>query len=374
MEKSSSAICIVLGVILVYLSFFGLTGLSIPFALSQGFTDTFNDGSMDTTRWEVMSVGGQTVNEQSGQLQINPDGSGQQCGGYVTKDAYDLSNGGTITVDLIKVRQTTRLVAAVLEIATHKITSSRNDMIDDHYRIQVDAETYVKVLKRISGLTTKIGERNAVPSQLRIIVSDGSISLGAHYYGAWHEVGTEPCGMALRSVYVYLLSGYSTTNNIGEVSFDNFMLTSGGGPPPSDKGDLNVKGYYDGVAVSCTDVYYIGSSGSSSPITVIADGHTWYSIAVGSYTVYGSYQGTKTSDSVSVQSGKTVYAQLDFGGSPPPPPNGDGDFFEWINQIFTNPTVKSVLLIGGIGLAGIGFIGLVIPRRRTYTPASPHYY
>lgn len=86
-------------------------------------------------------------------------------------------------------------------------------------------------------------------------------------------------------------------------------------------GHLSVVGYYNGTAVNCTDVYYEGPEGTTSPINMTDFGHLWRNIQPGEYTVYGTFNSIETNTVTTVfPYEKASFAQLDFGGAPPPSP------------------------------------------------------
>lgn len=90
------------------------------------------------------------------------------------------------------------------------------------------------------------------------------------------------------------------------------------GKTDNNTGSLFISGYYDGELVNFTEVYYRGPEGSSK-INVSASGHIWYHILPGTYTVFGTFNGTEKSTSAVISPGEVTYTQLDFGGIPAPP-------------------------------------------------------
>ncbi|NHJ14742.1 MAG: hypothetical protein EAX95_13765 [Candidatus Thorarchaeota archaeon] len=86
----------------------------------------------------------------------------------------------------------------------------------------------------------------------------------------------------------------------------------------NNTGTLFVTGYYDGILVNLTEVYYRGPEGSPR-INVSESGYAWYHLLPGTYTIFGTYNGIEKSIVASIGAKQVTYAQLDFGGAPPPP-------------------------------------------------------
>ncbi|MFW9992315.1 MAG: hypothetical protein ACFFD4_09735 [Candidatus Odinarchaeota archaeon] len=89
------------------------------------------------------------------------------------------------------------------------------------------------------------------------------------------------------------------------------------GKSVNNTGSLYVVGYYDGLPVNCTGVFFRGPEGSPK-INISESGYVWYNVLPGSYAVNGTYNGTERSEEVVVNPGKITYTELDFGGKPPP--------------------------------------------------------
>ncbi|MFW9962509.1 MAG: hypothetical protein ACFFCX_03035 [Candidatus Sifarchaeia archaeon] len=89
------------------------------------------------------------------------------------------------------------------------------------------------------------------------------------------------------------------------------------GKTENNTGSLFISGYYEGELVNLTEVYYRGPEGSNKT-SVSAVGHIWYHLLPGTYTIFGTFNGTEKSTDAVVNPGEVTYAQLDFGGVPPP--------------------------------------------------------
>ncbi|MFW9812255.1 MAG: hypothetical protein ACFFF9_07315 [Candidatus Thorarchaeota archaeon] len=89
------------------------------------------------------------------------------------------------------------------------------------------------------------------------------------------------------------------------------------GKTENNTGILFISGYYDGELVNLTEVYFRGPEGSTK-VNVSASGHIWYHLLPGTYTIFGTFNGTEESTVASISPGEVTYAQLDFGGVPAP--------------------------------------------------------
>jgi hypothetical protein len=89
------------------------------------------------------------------------------------------------------------------------------------------------------------------------------------------------------------------------------------GKTDNNTGSLFISGYYDGELVNLTEVYYRGPEGSTK-INVSASGQIWYHLLPGTYTIFGTFNGTEKSTDAVVIAGQVTYAQLDYGGTSAP--------------------------------------------------------
>jgi hypothetical protein len=89
------------------------------------------------------------------------------------------------------------------------------------------------------------------------------------------------------------------------------------GKTDNNTGSLFISGYYNGELVNLTEVYYRGPEGSTK-INVSASGYIWYHLLPGTYTIFGTFNGTEKSTDAEVNPGQVTYAQLDYGGVPAP--------------------------------------------------------
>jgi hypothetical protein len=348
LKKKLSVALIIVGLILVSLGLFGTQGFT--FAVVNPWSDNFNDNSLDTTRWTAWGSAG-TVKEESQRLRFLFSGSGA-CG-VITIDSMNLANNYvSITV-----------VTFPTETFALRISTGNSGSFDFY--------DYVKVITG-STIPNRLLVRRTLSDGVDKIVKDSTfttatgamkIAIGsqADFYDNGNLIFSEPYALSTKNVYIWIY-GYSASSTSWTLEVDDFLTTGSGTP----LGSLNVKGYYDGVTVAMTNVYYLAPDGSTSPlVSVSAAGYTWTDLAVGSYTVYGTYQGTPKQSTVTVSSGLTAYAQLNFGGSTPPVT----DLLQWLKDVLNNPIVKNGMLFGGATCLGIGVVTLVYPKKK-----QPYYY
>lgn len=187
---------------------------------TQGWSDNFNDNSMDTAKWEKLQVNGATASETTGQLAVTvPSGTGWAQAGYVTKYAYNVKDCKTT----ITVSDFGDLDEMTLQICTTKTTSSDPFSENNWYRIlkaRYDSKVYVQ--NKINGvLSTKVATNWAsATGELTIDICDGSIAL----YENGNMRYAEPYALSSYNCYIYaftstLKSGASRTDK-----FDNFAL------------------------------------------------------------------------------------------------------------------------------------------------------
>jgi hypothetical protein len=138
-------------------------------------------------------------------------------------------------------------------------------------------------------------------------------------------------------------------------------------------GTLRVFASYNGayvvasiIATGPQTVFGSTTTSSTNPLAFI--------VTAGTYTVSGSYSsGSVAPQTVTVPAGGSVDVNLDFGGSPPP--NGTLDqILAKIKEIFRTPSVKQLLLVIGMGMAGIGGLMFILPEKHATAPPPPRYY
>jgi hypothetical protein len=176
-----------------------------------------------------------------------------------------------------------------------------------------------------------------------------------------------------------------------EVYWDNLYLQEGTTPPPST-GTIQVNAqYYSGawIPVPQTVTVTVTCDGSQKQVPATFSGLAvgshiinlvTTSITVSSGVTYSFSQwedsSTATTRQVSVASGeaKTLCAYYSQGTTPPPPPPPPtDDWFELIKQYFQNAVLKSIFVLAGVLLTGIGVIGL-LPHRKTSQRPTPYPY
>jgi hypothetical protein len=162
--------------------------------------------------------------------------------------------------------------------------------------------------------------------------------------------------------YIFGCNGWDdfATTDTNENYIDNLDLQE----QTPTTGNLQVKGYANQIAVQFS-AYYVGPSGQGPTVTVPASGYNWSSLAPGTYTVYGTYNDILKNQQVTVVVGQTASATLTFSGTPPPP-----DIISMIKDFFNNPTVRQLMLIGGLLTTAICGIIFIVPKKRP----TPSYW
>jgi hypothetical protein len=185
-----------------------------------GFSDNFNDNSIDTLNWEKL-MNGATVDETNNQLEVNvTQGTGQVQAGYVTKNAYNMQDMATI----IDVTQFSYLDEMILQIGTTKTTNSDPYDQSNWYRIlkaRYDSNVYVQ--SSVDGDLSTMVMTNwmSATGSLAISVNDGYIAL----YENGNLRYSEPYALPSYNCYVYVFTSTLGTRAWGTDKFDNFELS-----------------------------------------------------------------------------------------------------------------------------------------------------
>lgn len=360
MQRSQGAILLVVGAILIYLSIFGLTGLS-ALQLTGSWSDDFNDNVIDTAKWQVKMTTSCTVAETSQLLRMSV-ATGVGRGLLISKLASSFEDA-TVSIRVVATQNS----EAHLGLSVSPDLALSEYAIDVYY-ILIQARTSQSQLfiqRRVSGVekTMYTGSLTTVTGSLKISVSTGTIKF------LYNDVVmySEPFALSSKTVYPYI-QGIFGVGTAAQTDVDDFVLTVSGTPPPGT-GNLQVMGYADQTGVQFL-AYYVGPSGQSPTVTVPNSGYMWANIATGSYTVYGTYNGIQKNQQVTVVAGQTATATLTFSGTPP---LETPDFLKWIKDTLNNPIVKNIMLLSGVGMCGVGLIVLVWPTKHVI-PAYPTYH
>ena len=115
------------------------------------------------------------------------------------------------------------------------------------------------------------------------------------------------------------------------------------GKTENNTGSLFISGYYDGELVNLTGVYYRGPEGSTKT-NVSAVGHIWYHLLPGTYTIFGTFNGTEKSTDAVVNPGEVTYAQLDYGGAPAPQPQQESAPVK--QSLYEGYSMEQLILLG----------------------------
>jgi hypothetical protein len=199
-------------------------------------------------------------------------------------------------------------------------------------------------------------------------------------YTSWNTNGASGTGRMVvpsgstygfsTNTYNGITGSWSPSNSVLAVAGQNytFTVTFVGSVPPSQaqivintyawSGTQYVTCSASGTCISDVDTIPFTSSGGIATVTVTT-GHT--------YTFSSSYNGqigTAQPSSVSVNAGQSKTVSIYYGGSAPPPPNGN--WYDWFNTA----TAKQLFLMLGIALTGICSLVTFVPSgRKTFVPA-----
>jgi len=365
MDTGKSLTLMFVGGILIYLSFYGLYVPGIYGWAGNKYVDTFDH--FDTGFWEIYSK-----KQVSPYLQVGASGTlkfeftappyeGGAC--YVrTLQTYDLSEG-YIEVEMVPTSDE-MLRAMMLAVEFYDSFGS----LIGTYRIDVNAKDREVVAKYypVGQSAEWIGARtfNGYSGKMKIAISGGTIS----FYVYNNLIASTSFILSTAQYAKPMIGIFFDTTYYGNAEFDNFAMQIAGSdntppPPPPGKGTLEVFCYVEGqLANPDGGVIYI----NNIAYKLASTGYWKGELDPGTYTVSAYYQGTKDSETVTVYSGEIAKVKLSWGTTPPPSP----DPLSIINNLLSNPTVRSIMLIGGVTLCGIGLIGLISPRRPKH-PATP---
>ena len=219
-------------------------------------------------------------------------------------------------------------------------------------------------------------EGSAPPTYSDVTISvsgQGTTSPAAGHYPSTYLVGgslTITTVPASGWAFDYMTrNGYTaptlTLNSLGASEYIVVYFKTG----PSTTGTLRVFASYNGAyvvaSITATGPQTVSGSTTTSSANPLA-----FTVTAGTYTVSGSYSsGSAAPQTVTVTAGGSVDANLNFGGPSPTP-----DPLEFIKQLLQNAVLKSMFVLAGVLLTGIGVIGL-LPSRKTSRPTaySPYY-
>lgn len=206
--------------------------------------DTFDDNTTNTYLWNAFTVGSALVSETTNQLQVSASGGSWSQAGYVTKYAYD-------TQQLYGSSQ--KGFEAVIDVTNLSTLMEMDFMISDSKRTDIDPcglNNWYRILKNNNGSTVTVQSRLGGGSvtnkanvswvsstkQLKIKADMGSI--------AFYENGilryAEPYALPSTNCYIY---AYTSSNQNGTGTFDNFYLKPAEGIFKDDFNDGNYNGW-----------------------------------------------------------------------------------------------------------------------------------
>jgi hypothetical protein len=356
MQKKWGLVFLIVGALFLALGMFGAQMVSgLRFAVTA-WSDNFDDNNLDTNRWSIVNQAGVSVVETNQHLSVVWTSS-IGAGGVMTTSPLNLdSQSIKITVVSFPAGET------VVRIGTG------TTLPFDYYLIVKQSSSQKTIVKRmLAGTETVVLDTQLGWNQtgiMQISISGSTIQ----FYSSGNLVASDTYALGTKNLYVTIYGYYGLTNP-NTINFDDFVYSGDSSSPTT--GSLNVVGYYNGVAVAMTGVYYKIGSTTSTPISVPASGYTWSGLSPGSYTVYGTYNAVeKNSGSVAVVVGQTAHAQIAFAGSVP-----ITDPLQPIKDMLNDPTVKMALTVSGGGSMGIGFIILVYPSgKKKVSPYFGSYY
>jgi hypothetical protein len=186
----------------------------------KGFSDNFNDNSVDAFRWDKLQASA-TVNEVNNRLEVTiPSGGQNQAqAGYVSSYAYNLSSSTTS----VQVVQLNNVDEMTLQICNTKVTSSDPDAEDNFYRIlKLKEASAIYVQQRISGSKSTLANTawDGSTGTLKIEVAYGTIYFFEDTYLRYWTDFSLPSYIC----YIYVFTS-STPAYYGTDAFDDFALT-----------------------------------------------------------------------------------------------------------------------------------------------------
>lgn len=347
MNRGTGLIFAFIGAMLIYLSVFGLTGVGFTFTLTSGFSDNFDDNNLNSALWSSFATEHATVKERNRRLEFTQyDLSWGWYAGVRTVNQYDFSDA-EVSVDV-------GLADGDGVVVLHIGMDSGYMPPSNAYRIQWDTKNNrIWVVRWLNNDQTNLVQKYGIrPYGLKIKCSAGRIAFSYKTEsGSWVSVYTEEFQLPAKTCYVFVAGHAIKYGAYGTQYVDNFILQTAAAPPSLGTGRLVVQTFVDGERKP-PDYNRITVNGE--PYYTDANGYWSRDVPPGVYTVSATYQGEPKSDTKTVYEGQTTTIQLIWGTEQPLP--SPPDFTEWIKQFFQNPTVRSLMLIGGVGLVGVGFI------------------
>jgi hypothetical protein len=217
---------------------------------------------------------------------------------------------------------------------------------------------------------------NSVPSRVSVAVSitkDGGVPFTwTTDSNGQHSEQVDPGFYAFSATYLTIPDSDSVNLAAGDVK--TVTLSFVASTPPPNKATINlvtqyvVAGSPSGVSVSVT----VTKAGASPTTwTTASDGTHSEQVDPGTYSFSATYNGLSDSESVTVVSGDARTVILTFTGSTPNPKDIIQQIIDFINNLLSNQTNRSVITYLGAGIAGISGIMLFVPEsqhRVVYAP------
>lgn len=187
----------------------------------KGFSDNFNDNSMDPFRWQKLQNSA-TVNEANSRLEVTIPygGQNQAQAGYVTSIPYNLQSS-TTSVQVVTLNNVDEMT---LQICSTKVTSSDPDAEANFYRIlKLKEASAIYVQQRINGAKSTLANPtwDGSTGTLKIVITAGVI----YFYEDSNLIYYTDFALPSYNCYIYVFTS-SPPAYYGTDAFDNFALTS----------------------------------------------------------------------------------------------------------------------------------------------------
>jgi len=359
MEKATSLTCVFIGAFLIYIGLFGTYGIGIYGWAGNVYTDPFN--SLDTSFWQFYLIKGTYGQvEVAGTLKFywTTPLSTQERACIQTVNAYEINE---ISIDIVGPREDDKIHAILLQVGDFKTNT--------YYQIYKDQYSHWEGVKWFqNGQMERLKDITGIPADLsgslKIVFASGT----AKFYIDGAEVYSETNRLTFPA-YVRIVAMASPDHD-EYAEFDNFYMSVGGQsppPPPPGTGTLDIQCLVDGVPTP-PDNKLVTINGEYQYTD--DNGHLSLSVPPGTYIVSASYQGETKSQTVTVYEGKTTTVQLMWTTTGAPPPPSFPQIPDLINLI-NSPEVRSLMLVSGVILAGIGLINLIAGgKKHTVVPVA----
>jgi hypothetical protein len=353
---------IVIGIVLIYLSLYGLEGFGLT--LTGSFFKEDFDNSLAWTLSGAVSINpvGQLQLQSSGignLIQANHNHASPYPSQWTIEFRLKVDNWGTpeaVHQNTVVSVVMTATAGYVFGLAVGPTQLSLLTTVNTPFSYTTDNNFHVYTL---------VVDATTTPAKIDCYIDATKVT-------SWIADPSYTGGIS--SVIIYGMSG--SLSHIDYVYVDIGLKPPGSTPPPPNKGALRVFATYQGSYVAVS-VSIIGPESTTGWTTTDVNNPLRFDLTVGTYTVSGTYSGNTQTATATVVTGQTSDVTLNFGGTPPPV-DGNGTILDQIlakiKEIFRTPSVKQLLLVVGAGMAGIGGLMFILPEKRAYAPPPPSSY